>query len=149
MAKAKIGFEVDEGDLANAKAYVALHGGSLNKLVSALFASLGKDDAQRVPVPDPALSVLMAVSTGKMSVMDAAQQLDLPDAGYVFHRLAALGLPLPRLPQDVVAQQLTQARTALDDCLLVAESVPAPLVALTSAPTTASTGRGRKRSLVV
>ena len=74
MAKAKIGFEVDEGDLANAKAYVALHGGSLNKLVSALFASLGKDDAQRVPVPDPALSVLMAVSTGKMSVMDAAQQ---------------------------------------------------------------------------
>ena len=39
MPKAKINFEIEEEDLANAKAYVARHGGSLNKLVAALFAS--------------------------------------------------------------------------------------------------------------
>ena len=125
MGKAKIGFEVDEGDLANAKAYVALHGGSLNKLVSALFASLGKDDAQRMPLVDPALGVLMGVSTGKISIAQAARQLELPDAGYVLQRLAALGLPLPRLPKEFVAQQLAQARSALDDCLVV--PTPAPV----------------------
>ena len=127
MGKAKIGFEVDEGDLANAKAYVALHGGSLNKLVSALFASLGKDDAQRMPLVDPALGVLMGVSTGKISIAQAARQLELPDAGYVLQRLAALGLPLPRLPKEFVAQQLVQARSALDDCLVVPAPAPAPV----------------------
>jgi hypothetical protein len=50
--------------------------------------------------------------------MDAAHQLELPDAGYVFHRLADLGLPMPRLSKEFTRQQLKQARNALDDCLL-------------------------------
>lgn len=118
MGKAKIGFEVDEVALANAKSYVAKHGGSLNKLVSALFASLGQDERDRAPALDPSTSILMAVSAGKMSVMEAARRLELQDAGYVFHRLAEKGIPLPRLSDDVVKRQLDEARAALDDCLL-------------------------------
>jgi hypothetical protein len=118
MGKAKIGFEVDEEDLASAKAYVARHGGSLNKLVSALFASLGQDDA-RAPAPvDRVTSTLLAVSMGTLSIMEASRRLALPDAGYVSHLLAERNLPLPRLPDDFVQMQLSGARSALDDCLV-------------------------------
>ncbi|MEO7579472.1 MAG: hypothetical protein ABIT83_17815 [Massilia sp.] len=118
MGKAKIGFEVDEVDLAKAKAYVAKHGTSLNKLVSALFASLGDEDARAQPAVDSLTSILLAVSVGKISVMEASRRLELPDAGYVFHLLAERKLPLPRLPDDYVKKQLAEARSALDDCLL-------------------------------
>ena len=118
MGKAKIGFEVDEVDLAHAKAYVARHGGSLNKLVSTLFASLGQDEREMTPAPDASTRVLMSVSTGKMSIMEAAQRLELPDAGYVFHRLAEKGLPLPRLNDEFVKAQLDSARDALEECLV-------------------------------
>ena len=118
MGKAKIGFEVDEVDLAHAKAYVARHGGSLNKLVSTLFASLGQDEREMTPAPDASTRVLMSVSTGKMSIMEAAQRLELPDAGYVFHRLAEKGLPLPRLNDEFVKAQLDNARDALEECLV-------------------------------
>lgn len=118
MGKAKIGFEVDEDDLANAKAFVAKHGGSLNKLVSVLFASLGKDELSRAPSIDPATRVLMDVSIGKISVMEGARQLELQDAGYLLHRLADAGLPLPRLSEEVVSRQLAQAKNALDACLV-------------------------------
>lgn len=118
MGKAKIRFEVDEADLAKAKSYVAKHGGSLNKLVSTLLASLGQDEVSRMPALDTSTGILMSVSTGKLSIMEAARQLDLPDAGYVFHLLADKGLPLPRLPDDFVKRQLHEARGALDDCLL-------------------------------
>jgi hypothetical protein len=118
MAKAKIGFEIDEHDLANAKAFVAKHGGSLNKLVSALFASLGREETERSPMIDPAKRVLMSVSTGNISIMEAARLLDMPDAGFVLSRLSELGLPLPRLPEEAVRQQLNSARSALEQCLL-------------------------------
>lgn len=118
MGKAKIGFEVDENDLANAKAFVAKNGGSLNKLVSALFASLGQEERSHSPVLDPSTRILLAASTGSLSITEAARQLELPDTGYVFHRLAEKGLPLPRLPQTLVAEQLNQARAALDECLI-------------------------------
>lgn len=122
MGKAKIGFEVDEDDLANAKAFVARHGGSLNKLVSALFASLGQDAKDRSPSIDPATRVLIDVSAGKISIMEGARQLELQDAGYVFHRLAEAGLPLPRLSEGDVSHQLAQAKDALDACLV--EPIP-------------------------
>jgi hypothetical protein len=134
MGKAKIGFEVDEDDLAKAKAYVARHGGSLNKLVSALFASLGRDDPAEPMALDPTVKTLLATSMGKISLMEAAQQLDLPDAGYVLHLLAEKNLPLPRLPQSFVAQQLEVARSALDECLIEA------------APTAPKRRSGRKNS---
>jgi hypothetical protein len=118
MGKAKIGFEVDEVDLAKAKAYVAKHGTSLNKLVSALFASLGQEEFQRQPAVDPLTSTLLAVSVGRLSIMEASRRLELPDAGYVFHLLAERKLPLPRLPDDFVKEQLAEARSALDDCLV-------------------------------
>lgn len=133
MGKAKIGFEVDEDDLARAKAYVARHGGSLNKLVSALFASLGRDDPAEPMALDPAVKTLLAASMGKISLMEAAQQLGLPDAGYVLQLLAEKNLPLPRLPQNFVAQQLEAARGALDECLIEAAS-------------TASKRRGSRKS---
>lgn len=124
MSKVKIGFEVDEVDLAKAKAYVARHGGSLNKLVSAFFASLGREDVARLPALESATSILISVSTGKISVMEAARQLELPDAGYVFHLLADKGLPLPRLPEDFVQTQIDDARSALDACLLDTAKTP-------------------------
>lgn len=118
MGKAKIGFEVDEKDLASAKAYVAKHGGSLNKLVSALFASLGQDESRQLPVVDQTTRTLLAVSMGSISIMEASRRLELPDAGYVFHLLAEKNLPLPRLSDDFVKKQLREARSALDDCLV-------------------------------
>lgn len=118
MGKAKIGFEVDEDDLANAKAYVARHGGSLNKLVSALFASLGKDEARRSPAVDPATRVLLNVSMGKISIMEGTRQLELQDAGYLFLRLQEAGLPLPGLSKEEVRRQLAEAKDALDACLV-------------------------------
>lgn len=121
MGKAKIGFEVDEQALANAKAYVAKHGGSLNKLVSTLFASLGQQETDHTPALDPSTRVLMAVSTGAISISEAARQLELPDAGYVLHRLAEKGLPLPKLPESFVRDQLSSARAALDECLIQPE----------------------------
>lgn len=122
MGKAKIGFEVDEDDLANAKAFVARHGGSLNKLVSALFASLGKDEARRSPAIDPSMRVLLNVSIGKISIMEGARQLELQDAGHLFLRLEDAGLPLPRLSKEEVNRQLAEAKDALDACLV--EPVP-------------------------
>jgi hypothetical protein len=118
MGKAKIGFEVDEVDLARAKAYVAKHGTSLNKLVSALFASLGQEEFQRQPAVDSVTSTLLQASVGRISIMEAARRLELPDAGHVFHLLAQRQLPLPRLPDDFVKKQLAEARSALDDCLV-------------------------------
>ena len=118
MGKAKIGFEVDERDLANAKAFVAKHGGSLNKLVSALFASLGREEASRAPALDPSTKILMSVSIGEISVTEAARLLEVPDAGYVLRRLADHGFPLPRLAQEIAREQLDAARQALDAWLL-------------------------------
>ncbi|WGG53140.1 hypothetical protein [Rugamonas sp. DEMB1] len=121
MRKAEIGFKVDEQVLANAQAFVAKHGGSLDELVSAFLASLCREEKERGPALDPSTSVLMAVSSGRISILEAARQLELPDAGYVFQRLAALGLPLPRLSEEFTRQQLEQARNALDGCLIEPE----------------------------
>ena len=118
MGKAKIGFEVDEDDLANAKAFVARHGGSLNKLVSALFASLGENETRRSPAIDPATRVLLNVSIGKISIMEGTRQLDLQDAGHLFLRLEEAGLPFPRLSKEEVKRQLAEAKDALDACLI-------------------------------
>jgi hypothetical protein len=121
MGKAKIGFEVDEVALANAKAYVENHGISLDQLVSALFASLGQECRPQHPAIDPLTSTLLAVSVGNLSLMEASQRLELPDAGYVLDLLAQRKLPLPRLPDDFVTKQLAEARNALDDCLVDSE----------------------------
>ncbi|HSV45038.1 MAG TPA: hypothetical protein VLJ58_04520 [Ramlibacter sp.] len=118
MAKAKINFEVEEESLANAKAFVAKHGGSLNKLVSSLFASLGQDERARAPAIDPATGVLLQVSAGKLSLMEAAAQLKLPDAGYVLQRLASENLPLPRLTESELDRQAAESLEALGDCLI-------------------------------
>ncbi|MBW8832167.1 MAG: hypothetical protein JF606_22690 [Burkholderiales bacterium] len=116
--KAKINFEVDEESLSNAKAYVAKHGGSLNKLVSSLFASLGQDERLRAPVPDPAKKILLDLSSGKVSLPEATRLLTLPDAGYTLRRLADEGLPLPRLPNDVARRQAQASLEALSACLV-------------------------------
>jgi hypothetical protein len=118
MGKAKIGFEIEPEHLANAKAYVARHGGSLNKLVSALFASLGRDERDRAPSIDPSTRILLDVSAGKTSIIEAAHLLELPDAGFVFHRLSEKGLPLPRLAESDSQNQIVTATAALDDCLI-------------------------------
>jgi hypothetical protein len=118
MAKAKINFEIEADSLANAKAFVARHGGSLNKLVSSLFASLGEEERKRGPAQNPATAVLIDVSLGKISIMEAAAQLELPDAGYVLQMLAREKLPLPRLQSSELERQASESIEALRDCLV-------------------------------
>ena len=117
MDKAKINFEIDPHSLVNAKAYVARHGGSLNKLVSSLFASLGRDERLQAPAIDPAKRVLLDASAGKISILEATTRLALPDAGYLLRRLADEGLPLPRLADDDVQAQAADSLAALKECL--------------------------------
>jgi len=104
--------------LSNAKAYVAKHGGSLNKLVTSLFASLGQDERLLSPVPDPAKKTLLDLSSGKVSLSEATRLLALPDAGYTLRRLADEGLPLPRLPDEVARRQAQASLDALSACLV-------------------------------
>ena len=113
MSKAKINFELEEDILSNAKAYVAKHGGSLNKLVTSLFASLGQDERVLAPVADPAKRTLLDLSSGKVSLLEATRLLGLPDAGYTLRRLADEGLPLPVLPKEVVRRQADEALEAM------------------------------------
>ena len=117
MGKAKINFEIEEESLANAKAFVAKHGGSLNNLVSSLFDSLGQIERARGPAADPATRILLEASAGKISIMEAASQLRLPDAGYVLQRLARENLPMPRLADSDLDGLASESLEALRDCL--------------------------------
>ncbi len=118
MGKAKINFEIDQDSLANAKAYVARHGGSLNKLVSALFDSLGQDEQLAPPAINGVTKILLAVSAGKLSIVEAANLLELPDAGFVLHLLAENGLPLPKLREADVRKQADNSLEAMRSCLI-------------------------------
>lgn len=127
MAKAKINFEIEQEILANAKAYVATHGGSLNKLVSSFFSTLGAPERANAPLPNPATRVLMEVSTGDMSLVDGARMLGVQDAGYVLHMLRAANLPLPRLSERDARGQADAASAAFADCLRTPdETAPLP-----------------------
>lgn len=125
MSKSKINFEIEQEHLTNAKIFVARHGGSLNKLVSAYFASLGRDEATAIPALNPSMRVLIDVVTGKTSAVDAARELKLPDAGYVLHMIRDAQLPLPKLPDDVVVRQVAASLEALRECLIDSEDKPA------------------------
>lgn len=111
MSKAKINFEIEEEDLANAKAYVARHGGSLNKLVGALFSQLG----QRLDAPDidPAKKILLDLSCGKISLMEATRLLGLQDAGYTLHLMSEEGLPMKRLSEETIKRQAAESLEAM------------------------------------
>ena len=123
MTKAKINFEIEEEDLAYAKAYVAKHGGSLNKLVAALFASLAADERQNSPAVDPGIEALLKYSAGKLSLVDTAYSLGLPDAGYVLRRMEQESIPLPRLTQAEITRQAGNSLEALKACMT--DSAPA------------------------
>ncbi|MHB1620500.1 MAG: hypothetical protein ACYCTY_11065 [Sulfuricella sp.] len=116
MGKMKINFEIEEEILANAKSYVARHGGSLNKLVSALFSQLG----QRLDAPaiDPSKKILLDLSCGKISLMEATRRLGVQDAGYTLHLIAEEGLPMKRLSEETVRRQAAEALEAMRECLL-------------------------------
>lgn len=118
MRKAKINFEIEQEDLANAKAYIARHGGSLNRLVSAFLASLGSEECLNAPATDQSRRILLEVSTGKFSLVNAAVVLGLVDAGYVLHRLREERLPLPRLSEIDVRRQSESSIDAFKECLL-------------------------------
>jgi hypothetical protein len=101
MGKAKINFEIDEQHLANAKAFAARHRSSLNKLVGAYFASLGQDETMEERPVNPLTKILLEVSLGRLSILDASHELKLPDGGYVLHLMREANLPLPKLPEDL------------------------------------------------
>lgn len=116
MSKAKINFEIEEEDLANAKAYVARHGGSLNKLVGALFSQLGQQlDA---PDIDPAKKILLDLSCGKISLIEATRRLGFQDAGHTLHLMSEEGLPMKRLSEETIKRQAAESLEAMRACLL-------------------------------
>lgn len=115
MAKSKINFEIEQEILANAKAYVARHGGSLNQLVSSFLSNLGKQERSNAPLANPETRVLMDVSSGGISLMEGAGMLGLRDAGLMLQKLRDAGLPLPQLSAIDAGDQ---ASAAFADCLL-------------------------------
>jgi hypothetical protein len=120
MGKSKINFEIEDEILSNAKAYVARHGGSLNKIVSSLFAQLGQQlDA---PALDPSKKVLLDLSCGKVSLMEATRLLGFQDAGYTLHLMAQEGLPMKRLSEATAKRQAAESLDALKECLLPAKA---------------------------
>lgn len=119
MGKTKINFEIEDEILSNAKAYVARHGGSLNELVSSLFAQLGQQiDAQAL---DPSKKILLDPSCGKISLMEATSRLGFQDAGYTLHLLAEEGLPMKRLSEATIKRQAVESLDALKGSLLPAK----------------------------
>lgn len=118
MAKSKINFEIEQEILANAKAYVAQHGGSLNKLVSVFFSNLGKQERANAPLINPETRVLMDVSAGRISLMEGVRMLALQDAGFLLQKLREAALPLPQLSAMDASTQADAASAAFADCLL-------------------------------
>lgn len=116
MSKAKINFEIEEEDLANAKAYVARHGGSLNKLVGALFSQLGH--CLDAPDIDPFKKILLNLSCGKISLMEATRLLGFQDAGYTLHLMSEEGLPMKQLSEETIKRQAADSLEAMRECLL-------------------------------
>lgn len=122
MAKTKINFEIEDEILSNAKAYVARHGGSLNKLVASLFAQLGQQlDA---PAIDPHKKILLDLSCGKVSLMEATHLLGFQDAGYTLHLMLEEGLPMKRLSEETIKRQTVETLDALRECLIPADEKP-------------------------
>lgn len=118
MSRVTVEFEIEEADLAKAKEFVATNGGSLDGLVSAFLACVGRGEPAQQITADRLGQVLLSVSAGQISVAEAARVLNFPDAGYVLHRLAQAGFTIQGLPDHTVHQQLVAARTALDQCLV-------------------------------
>jgi hypothetical protein len=56
-------------------------------------------------------------SVGKLSIVEAADLLELPDAGFVLHLLAENGLPLPKLREADVRKQADNSLEAMRSCL--------------------------------
>lgn len=100
---ANITFAVNDAALANAKSYAAERSTSLNKLVSAYFASLGREHSHKsVSKTEKAL---LEYSLGQSNLVDTAQALGLPDAGHVLALMRVAGLPLPELTNSETERQ--------------------------------------------
>ena len=60
-----------------------------------------------------AQSILLQLSTGAISLIDATAKLGLPDVGHTLQRLREANLTMPRLPKHVVKAQSEASLTAL------------------------------------
>jgi hypothetical protein len=67
---------------------------------------------------DTSQKVLLDVSLGHLSLVDAAHELGLPDGGYVLQMMRDAHLPLPELPPALVKSLMAPARQALIECLI-------------------------------
>ena len=118
MGKAQINLEIEQEILANAEAYVARCGGSLDNLVSAFLSALGTDERASSTIPNPTTQVLLEVSSGRTSLVEGARMLGMQDAGYLLQRLRDVGLTLPQLPESDSRLLADKTSTAFADCLL-------------------------------
>jgi hypothetical protein len=59
------------------------------------------------------LSILIRLSRGEISLMEATDELGFQDAGYTLQALAKAGLKPFTLPDDIVKQQADDALEAL------------------------------------
>lgn len=122
MSTVRIEFEIEEADLAKAKEFVTQNGGSLDGLVSAFLACVGQGDSSNQLSVDDVGQLLVSVSAGQISVMEAARLLGFPDAGYALRNLARAGFRIQGLAERGVLQQLESGRMALEQCLLDPEA---------------------------
>ena len=103
-----ITFAVDAITLAHAKAYAAVHGTTLNKLVNSFLGSIQAN--RHRPAESEAQQVCLEYSLGNRSLTEAADALGLQDAGLFLALVRQTGLPLPRISEREIARQADASR---------------------------------------
>ncbi len=100
---ANITFAVDESVLAEAKAFAAEHGTSLNRLVASFLGSVRSRHPRQAV--SQAQQVCLDYSLGKRTLTEGADALGLQDAGLFLALMRQTGLPLPKLGEDLATRQ--------------------------------------------
>ena len=66
-------------------------------------------------------SIMLDLSYGKVSLMEATHLLGFQDAGYTLQLMAKVGLPMRGLSEETVKRQTAETLRALQECSLPAK----------------------------
>lgn len=122
MSNAQELLQVDGRGEKGSTDHVAQSGVAFDRHGSEPLVSLNATEAGVAPALDSSSQILTAVSKGHLSMLEAARQLALPDAGHVLRGMANSGLLPPRLPDELLCRQARAARKALDACFLIPDT---------------------------
>lgn len=84
---------------------------------SAVMYDPGVDAHERAMGIDPSKKILLDLSCGKVSLMEATHLLGFQDAGYTLRLMAEEGLAVKRLSEETVKRQTAETLDALQECL--------------------------------